>query len=65
MGYAPVEKTINAAIEERISLNIVMEPTNLEIGEVQVTEQRRNGGGHVRINPRLTSNLPSAGGAEQ
>jgi hypothetical protein len=62
MGYAPVEKTFNASIEERISLNIVMEPSNLEIGEVQVTEQRRNGGGLVRIDPKLTSNLPSAGG---
>jgi hypothetical protein len=61
LGYATVEKTLNAGIEERLTLNIEMEDSNLQIGEVQITEQRRNGGGLVRIDPKLTNNLTSAG----
>ncbi len=61
IGYTTVEKTVNAGNEERISLNITLEASNLEIGEVQVTEQRRNGGGLVRIDPKLANSLPTSG----
>jgi hypothetical protein len=62
MGYTTVERTMNVGIEERVSLNITLEPSNLEIAEIKVTEERRNGGNLVRIDPNLTVNLPTAGG---
>ena len=61
IGYKTVEKSVNAGIEERISLSVEMESSSLEIGEIQVTEQRRNIGGLVRIDPTLAGNLPTAG----
>lgn len=62
LGYEMQEHTINADTEQRIFLNVILNGIDQEIGEVQVTEQRRNQGGMVRIDPRLSSQLPSAAG---
>jgi hypothetical protein len=61
IGYITVEHILQAGPEEKITFNMVLQPSNLEISEIQVTEQRRSGGSLVRIDPKLTSNLPSAG----
>jgi hypothetical protein len=63
LGYLPVEKVIEASTEERITLNLEMEVTNLEIAEIQVTEQRRNGSGMGRIDPKHTTSIAAAGGS--
>ncbi len=62
LGFELQEHTISADNEQRISLNVALVKISQEIGEVQVTEQRRNQGGMVRIDPQLTSQLPSAAG---
>lgn len=61
VGYVTAEHVLQANSEERITLNITLQSSNLEISEIQVTEQRRSGGSLVRIDPKLTGNLPSAG----
>lgn len=62
MGYVTVERKIEAGAEERVSVEVKLIRSTTEIGEVNVTESKRNSGGLERIDPRLTSNLSSAGG---
>ena len=62
MGYVTLVKSIQAGTEERVTMNVTLSRSTTEIGEVNVTENRRNSGGLERIDPRLTSNLSTAGG---
>lgn len=61
VGYKMVEKEIQAGMEERLNINIVLLPSSQEIDEIKVTENIRNPG-LERIDPKLTNNLPDAGG---
>lgn len=61
IGFSPQERRIFAEPEERITLHLILETSNLEIDEVQVTEQRRNNGGMARIEPKLAASITSAG----
>ncbi len=61
VGYTTTEKTVFAGNEERITLNMNLEVSNMEIGEVKVIEQRRNGGGMSRIDPMFTNNIATTG----
>lgn len=61
VGYTTTEKTVFAGNEERITLNVNLEVSNMEIGEVKVIEQRRNGGGMSRIDPMFTNNIATTG----
>ncbi len=62
VGYKTAEEKMNAGIEERLNRNIVLESSIQKIGEVNVTEKRKNAGNNVKIDPKLLNNLPSAGG---
>jgi hypothetical protein len=62
MGYTQENRDINARPEERIQIDVSMKVSSLEIDEVRVTESGRSRTGLVRIDPRLTNNLPAAGG---
>lgn len=61
IGYKMVEKEVQAGAEERVNIPIVLIPSSQEIDEIKVTENIRNGG-LERIDPKLTNNLPDAGG---
>lgn len=61
IGFRPVEKKITADTEERISLDVVLEESSEEIGEVKITETRKNRGTIERIDPQMLSSLPVTG----
>lgn len=60
LGYTTVLDTIRAEAEENIFLEIQMPATDLELAEVVVTEQRRQGVNITRIDPRLLENITDA-----
>lgn len=60
LGYIPVVDTINAKTEETVVKKIVLNVTNLQLAEIKVTEERRNGGNITRLNPKLIDVLPDA-----
>lgn len=64
LGWTTVEKTVNATSEERIVLNITLESTSQQIDQVNVTGQRRNTEGTLRLDPKLAENIVSSGGGE-
>jgi hypothetical protein len=61
LGYLPVERKFRASTEERIVADIVMETTSEEIGEVRITETRKNRGTIERIDTRMLNSLPVTG----
>lgn len=61
VGYQPVERNITAEEEQRYELNVVLTETNQEIGEVQVTEHRRNKTNMDRIDSKYLSSITDAG----
>jgi hypothetical protein len=66
LGYKTVRDTIDAKAEENIFLNITLEKTDIQLSEVTVTEQRRNGSNITRVDPRFLEVMPTAavGGVE-
>lgn len=60
LGYKPVLDTINASSEEAVFRTITLPAVDLELAEVRVTEQRRNGGNVTRIDPKFLDVLPDA-----
>ncbi len=62
IGYQSVEKNFTAGIEERLTADITLTERPTELGEVEVTESRNEGGNTLRLDPRMLNNLPSAGG---
>lgn len=62
MGFVTSERTIEAGPEERVTIEVKLFRSTTEIGEINVTENRRSRSGMDRIDPRLTNNLSAAGG---
>ncbi len=62
VGYKNQERQIRAKTEENIIWDIQLQFSDQELDEVIVTEERKNGGNFVRIDPKLVNDLPSAGG---
>ena len=63
MGFVTSERTIEAGPEERVNIEVILLRSTTEIGEINVTENRRSRSGMDRIDPRLTNNLSAAGGS--
>lgn len=61
IGYESVEKTITASEEQRLELNASLLISDQKIGEVQVTQHRRNKANMDRIDPKFLSNIADAG----
>ncbi|HET6559221.1 MAG TPA: TonB-dependent receptor [Prolixibacteraceae bacterium] len=61
VGYQPVERTVTAEEEQRYELNATLTETNQEIGEVQVTEHRRNKTNMERIDSKYLSSIADVG----
>lgn len=61
VGYKSEERTLRAAPEELVTIDMVLEITDQELNEIQITESRKNGGNLVRIDPRLIGTIPDAG----
>ncbi|MDD4109570.1 MAG: carboxypeptidase-like regulatory domain-containing protein [Prolixibacteraceae bacterium] len=66
LGYKMVYDTVNVKAEEDIFLNITLRETDIQLSEVIVTEQRRNGTNITRVDPRFLEVMPTAavGGVE-
>lgn len=61
IGYQTVQKNITAKAEQRLQLNVTLRHTTQEIGEVQVTQHRRDKTNINRIDSRYLSNMTDAG----
>ena len=61
VGFQSVEKTIKASEEQKIQLNISLKQADLEIGEVQVTQHRRNKTNMDRIDAKYMTSMTDAG----
>lgn len=61
IGYQTVQENITAKAEQRLQLNVTLRHTDQKIGEVQVTQHRRNKTNINRIDPRYLNNLTDAG----
>ena len=53
VGYKSVSDTIFGKAEELITLKITMEDSNVNLGEVTVSQNRREGGNVTRIDPKM------------
>ncbi|HZL08875.1 MAG TPA: TonB-dependent receptor [Prolixibacteraceae bacterium] len=61
IGYQSVEKKITATEEQRMELNITLLQIDQEIGEVQVTQHRRNKNNMSRIDAKYLTSMTDAG----
>lgn len=61
IGYQTVQENITAKAEQRLQLNVTLRHTDQKIGEVQITQHRRNKTNINRIDPRYLNNLTDAG----
>ncbi len=61
IGYQSVEKVVNAAEEQRVELNVSLKQTDQEIGEVQITQHRREKGNMNRIDAKYLNRMTDAG----
>lgn len=61
LGYQSVERTITAREEQRLELNATLDQIDQEIGEVQVTEHRRNKTNIDRIDTKYLSSITDVG----
>lgn len=61
IGYQVVEKIITATEEQRLEMNVVIQQVDQEIGEVQVTQHRRNKTNIERIDSKYLNNITDAG----
>jgi len=61
IGYRTVEKTITATEEQRVQLSISLQQVDQEIGEVQITQHRRNKTNMDRIDSKYLTNMTDAG----
>ena len=63
LGYKTFQDSVFAEPEETVIKNIEMPEQNLELAEVIVKEQRRNGGNLTSLDPRIINVIPNASGA--
>lgn len=61
IGYQSVEKNLNASEEQRIELNIPLQQIDQEIGEVQITQHRRNKTNMNRIESKYLTSMTDQG----
>lgn len=61
IGYQTVEKVIHATEEQRLELNVPLSQIDQEIGEVQVTQHRRNKTNMDRIDSKYLTSMTDAG----
>lgn len=61
IGYQSVEKVLTATEEQRIELNISLKQIDQEIGEVQVTQHRREKGNINRIDAKYLNRMTDTG----
>ena len=66
LGYTTVVDTVNLIPDGNMNLEVTMPAADMQIAEVVVTEQRRNNGSVIRIDPRFLNIIPDAatGGVE-
>jgi hypothetical protein len=62
IGYKTFSDSIYAKPDETIIKNIVMPAHNLQLAEIIVKEQRRNGGSIVTLDPKIINSISSASG---
>jgi hypothetical protein len=60
IGFKPEVDTIFADTEENVFHEVVLEIFSQELGEIRVTEQRRNSGNVTRLDPKFVDVLPDA-----
>ncbi|WP_167607363.1 TonB-dependent receptor [Maribellus sediminis] len=63
LGYKTFQDSVFAKAEETIIKNIEMPEQNLELAEIVVREQRRNGGSLTSLDPKIVTAIPNASGA--
>jgi len=63
LGYKTFQDSVFAQPEETIIKKIEMPEQNLELAEVIVKEQRRNGSNLTSLDPKVISIIPNASGA--
>lgn len=63
LGYKTFQDSLFARPEETIIKHIEMPEQNLELAEIIVKEQRRNGGNLTRLDSKIVEAIPSAAGA--
>ncbi len=61
LGYLPSADTLFAGVEENIFREIKLIETDINLGEVQVTQQRRNSGNITRLDPKVASDMINMG----
>jgi hypothetical protein len=61
IGYGSVEKTIMASEEQRFEMNVSLKQSNQEIGEIQITQHRRNKTNMDRIDSKYLTSMTDAG----
>jgi len=61
IGYQWVEKNITAGDEQRFELNVSLVKKDQQIGEVQITDQRRNKTNMDLIDPKYITSIVDAG----
>ncbi len=62
LGYQTFQDSVFANREETIIKQIEMPEMNLELAEIIVKEQRRNGGSIVSLDPKIINSISSASG---
>ena len=63
LGYKTFQDSVFAQPEETIIKNIEMPEQNVELAEIIVKEQRRNGRNLTSIDPKVINAIPNASGA--
>lgn len=61
IGYQTIEKVLNAGEEQRVELNVSLKQIDQEIGEVQITQHRREKGNMNRIDSKFLNRMTDAG----
>ncbi|AHW61283.1 Outer membrane receptor proteins, mostly Fe transport [Draconibacterium orientale] len=62
LGYQTFQDSVYANREETVIKQITMPEINLELAEIIVKEQRRNGGSIVSLDPKIINSISSASG---
>jgi hypothetical protein len=61
IGYRSVEKNLVATEEQRLELNVTLQQVDMEIGEVRITQSRRDKANLDRIDSKYLNNMTDAG----
>ncbi len=59
LGYEPAEYLMKKSSSSTLILNVPLKSTSQDIGEILVTETKRDNGSFVRIDPKLANTIPS------